>query len=180
MAAGVDYPRLDSAAIKPPAQPVRIREQFMSAFSPRPQSRPRSICERDHAWASTVREPAAATGLNCPEPVRRLELCVAANLPCPGLSTNVDWQNVGRVVASPCPSCCRSISRSHPHHSRLCPPVIQPQSSGRSRIHAAPSAEVRGFAPGEGDHSRVALEARVISIHRRPAHAALPADNQYG
>lgn len=74
---------LDSAAIRTPAQPVRVPEQSMSAFSPRPQSRPRSICELDHAWASTVREPAAATGLNCPQTVRRLELCAAANSPCP-------------------------------------------------------------------------------------------------
>lgn len=74
---------LDSAAIRTPAQPVPAREQSMSAFSPRSQSRPRSICELDHAWASTVREPAAATGLNCPPTVRRLELCAAANSPCP-------------------------------------------------------------------------------------------------
>lgn len=73
----------DSAAIRTPAQPVHVHEQSMSAFSPRPQSRPRSICELDHAWASTVREPAAATGLNCPQTVRRLELCAAANSPCP-------------------------------------------------------------------------------------------------
>lgn len=74
---------LDSAVIRTQAQTVRVPEQSMSAFSPRPQSRPRSICELDHRRASTVREPAAATGLNCPQTVRRLELCAAANSPCP-------------------------------------------------------------------------------------------------
>lgn len=74
---------LDSVGNRTCPQTVRVRGQSMSAFSPRPQSRPRSICELDHAWASTVREPAAATGLNCPQTIRRLELCVAANSPCP-------------------------------------------------------------------------------------------------
>ena len=64
-------------------QTVRVREQSMSAFSPRKQTRPRTGHVLGNATASTVRESAAATAINCPQTVRSRELSTSANSPHP-------------------------------------------------------------------------------------------------
>ena len=74
---------LGSAGNRARTQTVRVREQSMSAFSPRTQPRPRTGRDLGNAAASTVREPAAATATNGPQPVRSLELSTSANSPCP-------------------------------------------------------------------------------------------------
>ena len=73
----------DSAENKTQTQTVRVREQSMSAFSPRKQARPRTSRVLGNAAASTVREPAAATDSNCPQTVRSRELPTSANSPFP-------------------------------------------------------------------------------------------------
>ena len=70
---------LDSAASRTRTQTVRVREQSMSAFSPRKQARPRTVRVLGNATASIVREPAAATDSNCPQPVRSRELSTSPN-----------------------------------------------------------------------------------------------------
>ena len=56
-----------------------VREQSVSAFSPRKQARPRSIHVLGKALASIVREPAAASATHCPQTVRSVELSTSAN-----------------------------------------------------------------------------------------------------
>lgn len=51
----------------------------MSAFSPRKRVRPPTGCVLGNAAALTVREPAAATDSNCPQPVRSRELSTSPN-----------------------------------------------------------------------------------------------------
>ena len=58
---------------------VRVREQSMSAFSPRTEPRQRTGNGRDHAAALTVREQASVTDLNCPQAGRSLEQSASAN-----------------------------------------------------------------------------------------------------
>ena len=70
---------LDSAGSRTRTQTVRVREQSMSAFSPRKQTRPRSVRVLGHATASTVREPAVAADSNCPQLVRSRELSTSPN-----------------------------------------------------------------------------------------------------
>ena len=70
---------LDSAENRTRTQTVHVREQSLSAFSPRKQARPRTGRVLAHAAASTVREPAAATATNCPQTVRSRELSTSSN-----------------------------------------------------------------------------------------------------
>ena len=70
---------LDSAENRSQTQTVRVRELSVSAFSPRKQTRPRTGRVLGNAAASTVREPAAATDSNCPQPVRSRELSTSPN-----------------------------------------------------------------------------------------------------
>ena len=70
---------LDSTEDRTRAQSVRVREQSVSAFSPRPQSRPRTGCVLGNAATATAREPAAVTDANCPQTVRSRELSTSAN-----------------------------------------------------------------------------------------------------
>lgn len=94
---------LDSAANRTRTQTVRVREQSMSAFSPRKQARPRTDRVLGNAADSTVRESAAATATHCPQTVRSLELATFANSSCP------------RTVREPrqatnCPRRCIAVS----------------------------------------------------------------------
>jgi hypothetical protein len=102
---------LDSAGNRTPTQTVRVREQSASAISPRKQARPRTDRVRGNAAASTVREQAAATDSNYPQPVRSREL-----------STSPNWLRAQSVrehgPASNCPRRCIAVS--------ILPPIIFP------------------------------------------------------
>jgi hypothetical protein len=97
----------DSAVNRTRTQTVRVREQSMSAFSPRKQARPRIGRVLGNGAASTVLEPAAATDSNCPQPVRRREL-----------STSPNWSRAQSVredgPATNCPRRCIAVSISPP------------------------------------------------------------------
>ncbi len=69
----------DSAVNRTRTQTVRVREQSMSAFSPRKQARPRTGRVLGNAADSTVRELAASTDSNCPQTVRSRELSTSPN-----------------------------------------------------------------------------------------------------
>ena len=69
----------DSVVNKTRTQTVRVREQSVSAFSPRKQARPRTGRALGNAADSVVRESAAATAINCPHTVRSHELSTTAN-----------------------------------------------------------------------------------------------------
>ena len=70
---------LDSAGNRSQTQTDHVREQSMSAFSPRKQARPQTVRVLGSATASPVREPAAATATNCPQTVRSRELSTSAD-----------------------------------------------------------------------------------------------------
>lgn len=69
----------DSSGNRARTQTVRVREQSVSAFSPRKQACPRTIRVLGKALASIVRKSAAVTDLNCPHTVRSRELSTSAN-----------------------------------------------------------------------------------------------------
>jgi hypothetical protein len=73
----------DSARNRMWTQTVRVHGQSVSAFRPRPQSRPQTIRIVDYAPASTVRKPAVAADLHCPQTVRSLERSTSAHSSCP-------------------------------------------------------------------------------------------------
>lgn len=102
---------LDSAANGTRSQTVRVREQSVSAFSPRKQARPRTGRVLGNAADSTVREPAAATATLCPQTARSLELSASAN-----------WSRAQSVrehgLATNCPRRCIAVS--------ILPPIIFP------------------------------------------------------
>ena len=70
---------LDSGGDRPRTGTFRVHELFVSAFSPRPQSRPQKIHVRAQATALIVREQAAAMDADCPQTVRSRELSTTAN-----------------------------------------------------------------------------------------------------
>ena len=70
---------LDSAGNRTRTGTFHVREQSVSAFSPRQQSRPRTIHVHAQATASFVREQAAAMDADCPQTVRSRELSTSAN-----------------------------------------------------------------------------------------------------
>jgi hypothetical protein len=94
---------LDSVGNRTWTQTVRVREQSMSAFSPRKQARPRTGRVLGNAAASTVRESAAATAINCPHTVRSHEL-----------STSANWSRAQSVrehdLVTNCPRHCIAVS----------------------------------------------------------------------
>ena len=98
---------LDSAVNVTRAQTVRVREQSMSAFSPRKQARPQTVRVPSNAVASTVREQAAAAATNGPQPVRSLELSTTANSPCPRTAREPRQ-------ATNCPRRCITVSTLPP------------------------------------------------------------------
>jgi hypothetical protein len=101
----------DSVENRTRTQTVRVRELSVSAFSPRKQTRPRSGRVLGNAAASTVREPAAVTDSNCPQPVRSRELSASPN-----------WSRAQSVrehgPATNCPRRCIAVS--------ILPPIIFP------------------------------------------------------
>ena len=58
---------------------IRVREQSMSALSPRSQARSQTVRIRKRITVSTVRGQALAADTNCPQTVRSLELSTSAN-----------------------------------------------------------------------------------------------------
>jgi hypothetical protein len=100
---------LYSAVNRTRTQTVRVREQSMSAFSPRKQARPGTVHVLGHATAWKVREPAADTDSNFPQLVRSREL-----------STSPNWSRAQSVrergPATNCPRRCIAVS--------ILPPII--------------------------------------------------------
>jgi len=98
---------LDSAGNGTRTGAFRVREQSVSAFSPRQQSCPRTIHVHAQATASIVRERAAATDVNCPQTVRSLELSTSAHsswariLREPDLATNCPGRRILVSIWSP-------------------------------------------------------------------------------
>ena len=101
----------DSAENKTRIQTARVREQSVSAFSPRKKARPRTGRVLGNAADSAVRESAAATDSNCPQTVRSREL-----------STSPNWSRAQSVrahgPATNCPRRCIAVS--------ILPPIIFP------------------------------------------------------
>lgn len=60
-------------------QPIRVREQSMSALSPRPQARSQTVRIRKRITVSKVRGQALVADTNCPQTVRSLALSTPAN-----------------------------------------------------------------------------------------------------
>ncbi len=102
---------LGSAGNRARTQTVRVREQSMSAFSPRTQPRPRTGRDLGHAAASTVREPAVVTDSHCPQIVRSRELSASPNSARPRTVHE-------RGQAKNCPRRCIAVS--------ILPPIIFP------------------------------------------------------
>jgi hypothetical protein len=108
----------DSAANRSRTGFVRVREQSVSAFSPRQRSRPRTIHVHAQATASFVRERAAATDVNCPQIVHSREQ-----------STSANWSRTqfvrDRGLARNCPHRCIDVSIlpsiNFPVHVRIIP-----------------------------------------------------------
>jgi len=70
---------LDSAGNRTRTGTFRVREQSVTAFSPRTQPCPRTIHVHAQATASIVREHATSTDVNCPQTVRSHKLSTSAN-----------------------------------------------------------------------------------------------------
>ena len=70
---------LDSAGNRTRTGTFRVREQSVSAFSPRQQSWSRTIHVHAQATASIVREHSAAADVNCPQTVHGHELSMSEN-----------------------------------------------------------------------------------------------------
>ena len=102
---------LDSAVNRARTQTVRVREQSVSAFSPRKQARPRTDRILGNAADSTVRESAATTDSIYPQTDRNREL-----------STSPNWSRAQSVrergAATNCPRRCIAVS--------ILPPIIFP------------------------------------------------------
>jgi hypothetical protein len=112
----------DSSGNRARTQTVRVREQSVSAFSPRKQVRPRTGRVLGKAAASIVREPAAATDSNCPQTVSSREL-----------STSANWPRAQSVrehgLATNCPSHCIAVA--------ILPPISFPV-----RIQTSPAHDI--------------------------------------
>ena len=70
---------------KAQAQPIRVREQFLSALSPRPQARSHTVRIRKRITVSTVRGQALAADIHCPQTVRSLAPSMSANSSRPSI-----------------------------------------------------------------------------------------------
>ena len=71
----------EQSQYSPRTQTFHGREQSASAFSPRPQTWPRTVRTRDHATSSIVRDQVLAMDTRCPHTVRGLELSMSAISP---------------------------------------------------------------------------------------------------
>ena len=125
---GGSWPRVrqirdhDSAKNKTRTQTVRVREQSVSAFSPREQARPRTSRVLGNAADSGVREWAAATDSNCPQTVCSREL-----------STSSNWSRTHSVRE-------RGPAKNCPHHRiavSILPPINFPV-----RIQTIPAHDI--------------------------------------
>lgn len=100
---------LDSGGDRPRTGIFHVHELSVSAFSPCPQSRPRTIRVHAQATASIVREQAAAVDADCPQTVRSHEL-----------STTGNWSRPQSVhahgLAKSCPRHCITVSILPPIH----------------------------------------------------------------
>ena len=112
----------DSAENKTRTQTVRVREQSVSAFSPRKQARPRIGRVLGKAAASTVREPAAATATHCPQTVRSRKLSTSAN------------SQSARTVRE------HGLAKNYPHHRIAV--SISPPINFRVRIQTIPAYDL--------------------------------------
>ena len=64
---------------------VRVREQSMSALSPRPQARSQTVRIRERITVSTVRGQALLADTNCPQTVRSLAPSMSAHSSRPSI-----------------------------------------------------------------------------------------------
>ena len=103
--------KLDSAEDRTRTQTMRVREQSVSACSPRKQSWPRPILVHAQATASTVRGQAAAANAKCPQTVHSRE---------PSMSANWPWAKSARKhgLATKCPRRCIAVA--------ILPPICFP------------------------------------------------------
>ena len=90
-------------------QPVRGREQFMPALSPRPQARSQNVRIRERTTVSTVRGQALASDIICPQTVHGLALALSAN------SSRTSIRRDPRLARN-CPRECFLVSISSPSH----------------------------------------------------------------
>lgn len=100
---------LDSGGDRPGTGTFHVPGQSVSAFSPRPQSRPHTIHVRAQATASIVREQATVMDANCPQTVHSRELSTTANR-----SRTQSVREQG--LAKSCPRCCIAVSVLPPIH----------------------------------------------------------------
>ena len=100
---------LDFAGNRTRTGTFRVREQSVSTFSPRQQSRPRTIQVHAQATASFVREQAAAMDADCPQTVRSRELSTSANWSRPRFVRD-------RGLAKSCPPRRIAVSTLPPIH----------------------------------------------------------------
>ena len=112
---------LDSAGVRTRTGTFRVREQSVSAFSPRQQSWPRTIHVHAQATASIVRQQPTVADENCPQTVRSREQ-----------STSPNWSRT-RFVRDRGPAKnhlhrCIAVSIlptiNFPVHVRLIPPYV--------------------------------------------------------
>lgn len=100
---------LDSAGDRQRTGTFPVHELSVSAFSPRPQSRPQTIHVRAQATALIVREQAAAMDADCPQTVRSRELSMTEN-----------WSRTQSVrehgLAKSCSRLCMAVSVLPPIH----------------------------------------------------------------
>jgi hypothetical protein len=93
----------DSVGERTCPRTVHVREQPVSAFSPRKEARPRTVRSLGNAAASTIRESAAATDSIYPQTVHHREL-----------STSANWSRTQSVrehgLATNCPRRCIAVS----------------------------------------------------------------------
>jgi hypothetical protein len=66
-------------------QTIRVREQSVNTFSPRPPARQQTVRSRERTMVSTIRKQALAADTNCPQTVRSLELSTSTISPLTGL-----------------------------------------------------------------------------------------------
>ena len=116
----------DPATDSPQSRTVHVHEQSLTSVSPRPQTCPRIGRVRVQASAWTVGSQALATDANCPWTVHGFEFSTSRSGHVLDLSATCDCPEADRIADSSCPCGIRSISRSCPHHSRLCPHLIPP------------------------------------------------------
>ena len=86
---------------------IRVREQSLSAHSPRPQARSQTVRIRERITVSTVRGQALAADTNCPQTVRSLAPSMSANWSRPrirrdpGLARNCPRRRILVSLSSP-------------------------------------------------------------------------------